>query len=72
VVQTKPHERFERDGDNLIYHCPITLQEALCGVRTSVLSLDGRQIQIDAKHVNPETVKIVSGEGLPNNKVDLI
>jgi DnaJ-class molecular chaperone len=44
------------------------LQDALCGVRTTVQSLDGRQIAIEAKHVTPETVKIIPGEGMPNSK----
>ncbi len=68
VIQAKPHERFERDGDNLIYHCPVTLYEALCGVRTTVQHLDGRVLNIDVKHVTPDTVKIIPAEGMPNSK----
>jgi hypothetical protein len=33
------------------------------------MSLDGRQISIEAKHANPDTVKIIPGEGMPNSKV---
>lgn len=68
TLHTKPHDRFEREGDNLVYNCPVTLQEALCGVRTTVQSLDGRVIPIEAKHVTPETVKLIPGEGMPNSK----
>lgn len=49
--------------------CRITLHEALCGVRTTVQSLDGRMLRIEAPHVTPDTVKILPGEGMPNSKV---
>jgi len=68
IVQSKPHDRFVRDGDDLIYSCPVSLHDALCGVRTSVLSLDNRSINIEARHVTSDTVKIFPGEGMPNNK----
>lgn len=31
VVEEKPHERFKREGDNLIYTCKVPLIEALAG-----------------------------------------
>lgn len=46
----------------------MSLADALCGFRTSVQSLDGRQIPITASHVKPDTVKIIPGEGMPNSK----
>lgn len=48
--------------------CRITLHEAICGVRSSVQSLDGRTLRIEAPHVTPDTVKILPGEGMPNSK----
>lgn len=68
TLQTKPHDRFERDGDDLICVCPIPLHEALTGVRTSVQTLDGRSLPIEMRSVTPETVKLVPGEGMPNTK----
>jgi DnaJ-class molecular chaperone len=68
TLETKPHDRFERSGDDLIYKCPVSLHDALTGVRTSVQSLDDRTIPIEARHVTPETVKIIPGEGMPNAK----
>eukprot|EP01039_Chlorochromonas_danica_P002950 gene2948-3218_t len=68
TLQTKPHDRFERDGDDLIYTCPVTLHDALTGVRTTVQSLDGRQLPVEARYVTPETVKLLPGEGMPNSK----
>lgn len=69
TIQGKPHDRFERDGDDLVYECSVTLYEALTGVRTSVTTLDNRVIPLEAKSVTPQTVKIIPGEGMPNNKL---
>eukprot|EP00349_Pseudokeronopsis_sp_Brazil_P000267 CAMPEP_0202962026 /NCGR_PEP_ID=MMETSP1396-20130829/6119_1 /ASSEMBLY_ACC=CAM_ASM_000872 /TAXON_ID= /ORGANISM="Pseudokeronopsis sp., Strain Brazil" /LENGTH=371 /DNA_ID=CAMNT_0049682313 /DNA_START=33 /DNA_END=1148 /DNA_ORIENTATION=- len=68
ILETKPHERFERHGDDLVYTCPVSLHDALTGLHTSVTTLDGRQVSIDVRHVTPETVKIIPGEGMPNSK----
>jgi len=68
TVTTKPHDRFERNGDDLLYTHTISLHEALTGVRFHVESLDGRQIAVDARHVTPDTIKIIPGEGMPNSK----
>ncbi len=44
------------------------MHEALCGVRTTVQTLDGRTLPIEANHVTPDTVKIIPAEGMPNSK----
>lgn len=68
TIKAKPHDRFTREGDNLLHECRITLHEALCGVRKTVQALDGRQLRIEAPFVTPDTVKILPGEGMPNSK----
>jgi DnaJ homolog subfamily B member 4 len=68
TVKAKPHDRFERDRDQLLYTCPVTLREAICGVSKSVRSLDGRNVKIEAHHVTPETVLTIPNEGMPNSK----
>lgn len=68
TVKAKPHDRFERDRDQLIYTCPVTLQEAICGVSKTVQALDGRSVRIQAHHVTPETIVTIPGEGMPNSK----
>jgi len=45
ILNTKPHPRFERDGDDLIYTANITLEEALTGAEVEVQTLDGRLIR---------------------------
>lgn len=68
VVQSRKHERFERDGDDLIYTHTITLTEALCGLQFEVVTLDNRRLRIQEKKVTPDYVRIISGEGMPNQK----
>jgi DnaJ homolog subfamily B member 4 len=68
TLQTRPHDRFQRDGDDLIYKCPVSLVDALTGVRATVKSLDNRDIQITCPSVTPQTVKVITGEGMPNLK----
>lgn len=68
IIKSKPHDRFRRSGDDLIYDCPITLEEALCGFCKTVQTLDGRELRIEASHATPETVKIIPAEGMPNSK----
>jgi len=69
MLETKPHDRFERDGDNLLCKIPITLQEALNGTTVDIKTLDNRNLKIDVpKLQTSETVKIVRAEGMFNNK----
>lgn len=68
TIQTKAHDRFSRDGDDLIHVCNVTLSEALSGVSKTVKSLDDRVINISAPYVTPDTVKIIPGEGMFNKK----
>lgn len=68
TVQTKPHDRFKRDGDDLLYDCHVTLLEALNGTKKMVESLDHRQISFDVKNIKSDTIKIIPGEGMPNSK----
>jgi len=72
TLQTKPHDRFEREGDDLIHKVSISLYEALCGVKVNVLTLDNRNIAVDMHHVTPDTVKILPGEGMINAKVRVL
>jgi DnaJ family protein A protein 2 len=44
VVRTKPHETFERKGNDLFMRKTITLNEALCGYTTVIKHLDGRNL----------------------------
>lgn len=76
VVEEKPHDRFRREGDNLIHTVKIPLVEALCGpspssatsvLGRSVQSLDGRKVTYKLPNgiLKPGQEIIILGEGMP-------
>ena len=56
----------------MLSQCPITLQQALCGFTSSVRTLDDRVLPIHETSVTPQSVKVIPGEGMPNQKVSHI
>ena len=69
VVAEKEHERFTREGDNLIYVVRMPLADALCGSTLSIRTLDGRTLAIAVPEVvAPGYVRKVPGEGMPLSK----
>eukprot|EP00050_Salpingoeca_kvevrii_P011270 m.14086 g.14086 ORF g.14086 m.14086 type:complete len:387 (-) comp3344_c0_seq1:293-1453(-) len=64
-VEQLPHPRFTRDGDDLETTVHIPLVDALCGTTVSIKALDGRQLTLPVSRVTPETVRHISGEGMP-------
>ncbi|KAM0791792.1 hypothetical protein ACM66B_004055 [Microbotryomycetes sp. NB124-2] len=80
VIEEKPHERFKRDGDDLVVEVSVPLIEALCGPSSggstskSLTTLDGRTIKYELPYPNArtggkplqpgQTVK-VPNEGMP-------
>ena len=66
VIGEKPHKHFIRDGNNLKYKAKISLKQALCGTKINVPKIDEGRIALTLEGViSPETVKEVSGEGMP-------
>ena len=65
VVEEKPHERFKREGDNLVYTCKVPLIEALAGPSPSssssiistktVKQLDGRNVSFKIPYPDYES-----------------
>jgi hypothetical protein len=79
ILEEKPHPRFTRDGDNLVHKRTVNLEDALCGTRVQVMTLDNRQLTVDCSHdvISPGFHKVVRGEGMPlkgrvGSKGDLI
>ncbi len=64
-VEVKPHERFSRDGDDLLVNVPITFSRAAGGGTIDVPTLFGN----DRLHIPPgtasHTVFRLKGEGMP-------
>ncbi len=70
VVAEKPHERFVRDGNDLVMAVKLPLAEALCGVRMEVPALDGRTLSLAVPEVvTPGYEKRIKGEGMPISKL---
>ena len=72
VVEEKPHDRFVRDGSDLITTQRIPLVDALtnAGGKRVVDGLDGRKIQVNLPSgvIKPGTESRVAGEGMPMRK----
>ncbi|KAH9167877.1 hypothetical protein EDB89DRAFT_1995356 [Lactarius sanguifluus] len=70
VVEDKPHERFAREGDDLVAKIEIPLVDALTnesGAKRQLEHLDGRKLQVTVPPgvVKPGQETRVSGEGMP-------
>lgn len=76
VVEEKPHERFVRDGNDLVTTLKISLVDALTGsgAKQVVEHLDGRKIQVapPAGVVKPGQTTVLSGEGMPVRKAGAV
>jgi DnaJ family protein A protein 2 len=68
VLQQKPHEKLQREGDDLYITHTITLTEALCGFNMTLTHLDAREVVIrclPGQIIEPGSLKGVIGEGMP-------
>jgi len=80
VVEEKPHDRFKRDGDDLIYEVSIPLADALAGPtdasvgKKNISSLDKRLLSYTipypkagygGKPISPGQEIVLRGEGFP-------
>ncbi|UIZ24707.1 hypothetical protein KXD40_007117 [Peronospora effusa] len=71
VIKQKPHNKFQRDGDNLMYRAKLSLRDALLGNGTlTVKTLDGRDVPVPLGGVvAPGTTMVIAGEGMPLQKI---
>jgi molecular chaperone DnaJ len=66
ILYVKPHEIFQRDGDDLLCEVPVSFIQAAFGAEIEVPTLDGRAtIKIPAG-TQPGTVFRVKGKGVKN------
>jgi len=68
TLTTRPHDTYERRGDDLMTTVPVTLLDAMEGVRTSVTTLDGRSLPIESHSLTPETEIVIPQEGMYSGK----
>lgn len=68
-IEQKPHPRFTRRDDDLLYHAEIDLVTALAGGTIYIEHLDDRWLSVDilpGEAIAPETVKMIRGQGMPS------
>jgi molecular chaperone DnaJ len=64
-IHVQPHDRFVRDGDDLMLDLPIPVADAVLGTEVEVPTMDGSsRLRIPAG-VQSETVLRLRGKGLP-------
>ena len=69
IIGEKPHKHFIRDGHNLKHKAKISLRQALCGGQVKVPKISGGYLTLPLNDiVSPDTVEIISGEGMPMSK----
>jgi len=69
VLEEKPHNRFKRDGNNLLYTASINLKDALINPVVEIETLDGRKLRMNMNEViTPNKKHVIQGEGMPISK----
>ncbi|CAK7210537.1 Type I HSP40 co-chaperone [Sporothrix bragantina] len=67
-IEQKPHPRFTRRDDDLLYNCEIDLVTALAGGTIYIEHLDERWLSLDilpGEAISPNAVRMVRGQGMP-------
>ncbi|MEL6845640.1 MAG: DnaJ C-terminal domain-containing protein, partial [Bacteroidota bacterium] len=65
-IEEKPHDHFERDGNNLIHELFISFPDAALGTQTEVPTLDGKvRVKLPAGTQAGKVVRL-RGKGLPS------
>jgi molecular chaperone DnaJ len=66
IISVKPHNQFERKGNNLHIDIPVPLMVAILGGETKVPTLKGKlALKIPAETKNGREIKL-KGQGMPN------
>eukprot|EP00249_Psilotum_nudum_P016828 c26001_g2_i2 orf=372-1397(+) len=66
VIDEKPHDVFKRDGSDLVVVQKIALVDALSDYTISVITLDGRTLNIHCNEIiTPGYEKVLPKEGMP-------
>jgi len=67
-IQTLPHKRFSRVGDDLHMKITISLLEALVGFNKLIRHLDGHDVKVEKDSVTkPGEIMIIEDEGMPHH-----
>jgi len=69
MIDEKPHERFQRKGDDLFCEAEVDLLTALGGGDFSIEHLDERALHVvivPGEVIKPGALKVISGQGMPS------
>ncbi len=67
-IAVKPHAYFERDGNDILLECPISLNEAVVGGQITVPTIDGLVAMKVPKNSNTGTQLRLKGKGIADPK----
>lgn len=68
VVDEKPHEKFNRKGNDLYYECDIELLTALAGGEVGFTSVSGDFVKfsiLPGEVISPGVSKVIENQGMP-------
>lgn len=69
IVTEKPHDRFRREGDDLICPIELDLKEALTGWRRTIATIDGKQVLVSGGGPTaPGFRETFPHQGMPKSK----
>lgn len=69
TLDEKPHNTFQRNGDDLVYEAKIELLTALAGGQFVIPHLDDRALLVSVlpgEAIQPGMVKVIPNEGMPS------
>ncbi len=66
VIHVKPHEIFQRDGDDLLCEVPVSFVQAALGAEIDVPTLDGKSSVKIPAGTQPGTMFRLKGKGIKN------
>jgi len=67
-LEEKEHSTFQRHGKDLTLKLDINVSEALCGMKRTLKTLDGRNIVLTTapgEIIKQAAIKMIKGEGMP-------
>lgn len=64
-LNIKPHERFQREGDDIIFELPVSMTQAALGAELEVPTLEGSENLRIPEGTQPGTFFRLRGKGMP-------
>ena len=69
IIKEIPHERFKREGDNIVMTIDVTLKEALEGFTKTLIAIDDETLNINSGPMKKSDQELaIKGYGMPMRK----